>query len=717
MPIDTKNSYKYRNEVRVKVDSTTEEGKHLLDTYKKDQKYHYMDIGRVGRHMPSGKYYIEKPIIAELITVPKIIIRVREQAIDKAGKDVYELKTFLSRFGELDFYATVDYNRADLYFVEHVWVENLGIQENYSTLIYSIFYENKKVPLKEIFYKFNISANADDYGKRWKDIDITNTLIAKTKACLAVTCANNVAKTITQAALDLSIDTMESNSIGKKVVNTFNKAIKKDDELKFRITKTPELKKTDLFLNAIDNIAGNKELRNIQFVDSVNKVLDIQTDKVNSITADISNATTPLDICNKFTELQEDSVATIEGALAGAIETPEMVDGVKTSRTVIQTMPDGSKRVVMMLEPTDPIIENFDIKNESLVTQIKLMNSDFDNIMTIDGKPVDITVGRFDEESKKTRAYLVLQGMQQDDRFDIFSTEDDKEFKKKLKKLTVQEAEDMKRLRAQYREIFMTAYAGQAPSDVIINDLDPNIFRAQFEQGEGPVVFTGETKDKIDEERLAANEERITTLKEALQEETEEEKEKRRLAQKAKELEDAKQQEILDKQQEQAEELQEEVIEAQQSGEDVERHLETLEKQKEANKDLTKEAETKEEKEAADARDKILEEQQKGTLVTQKEKELAALVEEQQKEEAAKKQRQIKMQMDLEAAERLAQDELEDMLDDEPDYTSVEQDNINESGSEVFEEEHKSEFVKQDSEGAPVISAAPAKEDGISLEM
>ena len=34
MPIDTKNSYKYRNEVRVKVDSKTEEGKKLLDEYR-----------------------------------------------------------------------------------------------------------------------------------------------------------------------------------------------------------------------------------------------------------------------------------------------------------------------------------------------------------------------------------------------------------------------------------------------------------------------------------------------------------------------------------------------------------------------------------------------------------------------------------------------------------------------------------------------------------
>ena len=75
------------------------------------------------------------------------------------------------------------------------------------------------------------------------------------------------------------------------------------------------------------------------------------------------------------------------------------------------------------------------------------------------------------------------------------------------------------------------------------------------------------------------------------------------------------------------------------------------------------------------------------------------------------------MQLDLEAAERMAEDDLEDMMDDTPDYTSVEQDNINASGSEVFESEHHSDFVKQDNEGVAVISDAPAKDDSITLEM
>ena len=733
MPIDTKDSYKYRNQVRVKVDSSTEEGKRALEAYKKDQKYHYMDIGRVGRHLPNGKYFIEKPIVVELIRVPKIIKQVREKAIDKAGKDVYELKTFLSRFGELDFYATVDYNRADLYFVEHVWVENLGIQENYSTLIYSIFYENKKVPMKEIFYKFNISANADDYGKRWEEeIDITNTLIAKTKACLAMTCANTVAKTITQAALEKSIDAMEENSIGKKVLNSFNKSVKRDLDLKYNITKTPELTKTNLFLNAIDNVAGNKELRNLQFVDSVNKVLDIQSDKANFITSDISKATTPLCICNKFTELQESSVATIEGSLGGQLSDAEMVDGMLTSRTVLQVMPDGSKKVVIMMEPTDPLIENFDIKNESLVTQIRLMNSDFDNIMTIDGQPVDVSVARFDEESKKTRAYLVLQGMQTDNRFDIYATQDEKEFKKKIKRMTVQEAEEMKRLRAQYREIFNTLYADQKPSDVLFRDLDADVFKGQLEMGEGPVNFRGILKpQEVGEERLRPETERLKPteviqaaaedIKEAIvpQErvETEEEKEKKKLVERARELDESNEKEILERQQQQAEELQEEVIEAQQRGEDIEKHLENIEKQKAEIQQNQEGPAKKEDQEAVAARNKLLEEEKNHELTTQREKELADIADKQLKEEEERKRRQTQMQLDLEAAERMAEDDLEDMMDDTPDYTSVEQDNINASGSEVFESEHHSDFVKQDNEGVAVISDAPAKDDSITLEM
>ena len=502
MPIDTKNSYKYRNEVRVKVDSKTEEGKKLLDEYRRDQKYHYMDIGRVGRHLSNGKYYIEKPIIAELITIPKIIIRVREKAFDKSGKDVYELKTFLSRFGELDFYATIDYNRADLYFVEHVWVENLGIQENYSTLIYSIFYENKKVPMKEIFYKFRISANADDYGKRWKDIDITNTLIAKTKACLAVTCANAVAQQITKTALDKSLDVMDTTrGLGQKVVDTFNKTVKKDDDLRFRISKTPDLLKTDHLLNAIDTVAENKGLKNANFVNSINQVLDIQSDKVNLVTNDIYKATTPLCICNKFTELQESSIATIEGNITHQMADSEMInEGLKTSRTIIQTMPDGTKKIYLMIEPTDPIIENFDIKNETLITQIRIRNSNFDNVLTIDGQPVDISTERFYESSKKTRAYLVLQGMQADERFNVFSLEDEKEFKKKLRGLSRQEVDEIKRLRAQYQEMFMTVNGPNQDKEYILQNIDQQGLQGIFTledptlaQGNGMILFLSST--------------------------------------------------------------------------------------------------------------------------------------------------------------------------------------------------------------------------------
>ena len=65
--------------------------------------------------------------------------------------------------------------------------------------------------------------------------------------------------------------------------------------------------------------------------------------------------------------------------------------------------------------------------------------------------------------------------------------------------------------------------------------------------------------------------------------------------------------------------------------------------------------------------------------------------------------------------EQMEEDELEDMIEDGSyNYTSVEQDNINSSGSEVFESENQSEFVHQDSEGVAVISSEPVNE--ISLE-
>ena len=105
----------------------------------------------------------------------------------------------------------------------------------------------------------------------------------------------------------------------------------------------------------------------------------------------------------------------------------------------------------------------------------------------------------------------------------------------------------------------------------------------------------------------------------------------------------------------------------------------------------------------------MLEEEKNHELTTQREKELADIADKQLKEEEERKRRQTQMQLDLEAAERMAEDDLEDMMDDTPDYTSVEQDNINASGSEVFESEHHSDFVKQDNEGVAVISDAPAK--------
>ena len=761
MPIDTKDSYKYRNEVRVKVDSKTKEGKKLLDEYRKDQKYHYMDIGRVGRHLSNGKYYIEKPIVAELITIPKIIIRVREKAFDKSGKDVYELKTFLSRFGELDFYATIDYNRADLYFVEHVWVENLGIQENYSTLIYSIFYENKKVPMKEIFYKFRISANADDYGKRWKDIDITNTLIAKTKACLAVTCANEVAKQITKTALDKSLDVMDaSKSLGKKVVDTFNKTVKKDDDLRFKISKTPDLLKTNHLLSAIDVVASDKALRNANFVNSINQVLDIQSDKANLVTNDIYKATTPLCICNKFTELQESSIATIEGNITHQMANDEMInEGLKTSRTIIQTMPDGTKKIYLMIEPTDPIIENFDIKNETLITQIRLRNTDFSNVLTIDGQPIDISTERFLEESKKTRAYLVLQGMQTDERFDIFSTEDENEFKKKLRGIPREEVEEIKRLRTQYREMFMTAYGDKQPSEYILQNLDREGIEGIFtlEEAEALARDGIQIRPELNPEGRLQTQTAIKQQQEEIQkeieelkekQETEEEREKRRLVESAKDMEGVQQQPnenmqqvvedkieaqvemrenqqqavmegnfeqpatqneeeqaILARQQEQAEELQEEVIEAQTKGEDVKEHLANMEKQKVATLQSAPVAEN------AQATASNL------NAIEEKEKELSELSEKQEKVEQEKKESQARMQADLDLAKQNAnQAPAVEPVSSGKDFSGLKQEEINSGGSGVFEaEKSKSSVVRQDSEGISAISEKPHKER--TLEM
>ena len=165
-------THKHRFNVYVDLNPKTRLGENLLQQYHEETKRHVMDIGRIGYHDHHGKYVIDYYTQKELIVVPKLIIRVTERAIDRAGKDVYQLRTYMSKFGQLNFLLTVDKDKAELFLVENIYIENMNHREDYETLLFKLTYFNQKpVPLREIFYKFGIKANPDDYGKSWKEED------------------------------------------------------------------------------------------------------------------------------------------------------------------------------------------------------------------------------------------------------------------------------------------------------------------------------------------------------------------------------------------------------------------------------------------------------------------------------------------------------------------------------------------------------------------
>ena len=733
MPVDSNYSYKHRNIVRVTADSKTDEGKNILDDFRRDQRYQRMDIGRIGRHMPDGQYKIEPQIVAEFITIPKIIMQVREKAFDKAGKDVYELKTFLSRFGELDFMVTIDKDQADLYFIEHVHVDNICIHENYSTLIYSLHYANQNVPIKEIFYKFNISANPDDYGKRWKDIDITNTLVAKTKAALAVACVANVAATIVGNSLDSSIKTIgsEAENFGKKVVSTYNKIVKKSPELKTPNLSGIEVEKTNILLNTIENLTTIKELQKPNIVKSINNVLEIQTDASNELFANIQKNTTPLCICNKFTELQESSVATIEDAITKR----EMVNGkleeIKPAQTYIETLPDGTQRVVMLVEPTDCKIENFDIKNESIVTQFKIMTSPFDDVTTIDGTSVDISIDRFGLESENTIAIDKLRELAIHRHFDLISLEDEKEFKKKIRRLTNQQAEEIKKLREEYRE--QLAKLSPKQSNIVFQELDKELFMQQQEMLQAELQQQQQAQPQLSPEETArlaeeAQQEQAEGLQEQLQEEQdvaplspeeEEEQARKRARQQMQDImleeesalaeqELQNEQEILERQQEQAEELQEEVIESQQNGESIKEHLENVSQQKE---EIEKQNFNQEQQQQPKEDVIIL-----GTEKTKVNEEIAN--KEKEEQEKARQRKRLAEELEIQQRQLEAQEKLENQAPPITSEFETSNNTAHSTGSTIFETEKQNSSVETTSEGLVFKEEPPKKQnDGPQMEL
>ncbi|MBQ9792242.1 MAG: hypothetical protein IJW32_00655 [Clostridia bacterium] len=285
MPIEEKTTdyktHKHRFNVYVDLNTKTRLGENLLQQYHEETKRHCMDIGRIGYHDHNGRYVIDFYTTKELIVVPKLIIRVTERAVDRAGKDVYQLRTYMSKFGQLNFLLTVDRDKAELFLVENIYIENMNHREDYETLLFKLTYFNQKpVPLREIFYKFGIKANPDDYGKSWKeeDVCINNILVSKAKAEMTKQMANSLASAVNQKALVASLNYLnKEGDFGKKVTASYSQKVANQKEIN-KLATSPKLENTlnNVLIKTLEEQVTKKDLTDGTNFRVYKKVLDVQ---------------------------------------------------------------------------------------------------------------------------------------------------------------------------------------------------------------------------------------------------------------------------------------------------------------------------------------------------------------------------------------------------------------------------------------------------------
>jgi len=273
-------THKHKRTVYVDLNPKTKLGSDLIDQYHEQSKYHYMDIGRIGYHDDHGRYHIDNYTTRELVVVPKLIIRVTEKAMNRAGKDVYQLRTYMSKFGQLNFLLLVDQDKAELVLVENVYISNLNHMEEYETTLWILKYYNQKpLPLAEIFYKFGIKANPDDYGKSWKEkVEINNILTSKAKADMTIKMAETVASTINQKALVASLNYLnKEGEYGKKVTSAYSKKVANNKEIN-NLATSSKLENTlnHVLIKTLEEKTDKKDMKNTSNLRVYKKVLDIQ---------------------------------------------------------------------------------------------------------------------------------------------------------------------------------------------------------------------------------------------------------------------------------------------------------------------------------------------------------------------------------------------------------------------------------------------------------
>ncbi|MBQ3047744.1 MAG: hypothetical protein IJD48_01870 [Clostridia bacterium] len=280
-------SHKHKTIVYVDLNSKTKLGSDLIGQYHEQAKSQYIDIGRIGYHDSHGKYHIDYYTTKELIVVPKLIVRVTEKAMNRAGKDVYQLRTYMSKFGQLNFLLLVDQDKAELILVENVYISNLNHKEDYETSLWILRYHNQKpIPLAEIFYKFGIKANPEDYGKSWKDkVEINNILTSIAKADMTVKLAENIASSINQKALVASLNYLnKEGDYGQKITSAYSKTVANKKEIN-NLATSPKLENTlnHVLLKTIEDKTDKKDLKNISNQKVYKKVIDIQLSTLSAV--------------------------------------------------------------------------------------------------------------------------------------------------------------------------------------------------------------------------------------------------------------------------------------------------------------------------------------------------------------------------------------------------------------------------------------------------
>ena len=383
-------SHKHKRTVYVDLNPKTKIGSDLINQYHEQAKNHYMDIGRIGYHDEHGKYKLDYYTIKELVVIPKLIIRVTEKAISRAGKDIYQLRTYMSKFGQLNFLLLVDKDKAELILVENVYISNLNHQEDYETTLWVLRYYNQKpLPLAEIFYKFGIKANPDDYGKSWKEenVAINNILASKAKAEMTTKMANAVASSISQKALVASLNYLnKEGDYGKKITSAYSKKVANKKEINSLAT-SPKLENTlnHVLLKTIEENTDKKDLKSPSNLRVYKKVLDIQLSTPNAIVTHVEQNNTKQNFKSFLLDVYQDDKKKEE----------------KTQKQVVKEQEEFEK-IIDYKFSKKPIQEKHELTEENLDKKQKISAlpkefRDFDNKVV----DVDFNLQRFEVEETK----------------------------------------------------------------------------------------------------------------------------------------------------------------------------------------------------------------------------------------------------------------------------------------------------------------------------